>query len=106
MQHYIVKEPELQPSVKARYEKVLELYRLLKCPKETWYSSSQNNKTAQLISEIDVELFKQLSLMENGIVSQIPFTEKQLAACFRNKNSKNFDQEKLAALSIYNTLLF
>ena len=104
MQHYIVEDARLLPHVKVRYDKVFELYQLLKEPKETWYCSSKNNKTAQLIMEIDVELFRQLSNMESGIVSQLPFTEKDLAACFRNKNGKNFDKNKEIAISIYKSL--
>ena len=104
MQHYIVEDPRLLPHIKVRYDKVFELYQLLKGPKETWYSSSKNNKTAQLIMEIDVELFRQLHNMESGIVSKLPFTEKDLSSCFRNKNDKNFDMVKQRAVTIYKTL--
>jgi 23S rRNA maturation mini-RNase III len=104
MQYYTVCEPKLLPHVKERYDKVYQLYQLLKEPKETWYSSSKNNKTANLIMEIDVELFKQLSNMEKGIISQLSFTEKDLAFCFRNKNNKNFDKTKETAIIIYKSL--
>ena len=104
MQHYIVEDPRLLPHMKARYDNVFELYQLLKEPKETWYSSSKNNKTAQLIMEIDVELFRQLHNMESGIVSKLQFSEKDLASCFRNKNDKNFDNVKQRAIPIYKSL--
>ena len=54
--------------------------------------------------EIDVELFRQLHNMESGIVSKLPFSEKDLASCFRNKDDKIFDKVKQRAVEIYKTL--
>ena len=101
---YSVKEPNLSPKIKEKYESVWKLYNILKEPKNVWFSSSSENKTVDIIDNADIKLFSMLYDLERNIDSPLNFTENELISCFRNKNGVNFDLVKQQAIEIFHIL--
>ena len=104
---YKIKQPDILPENKDRYEKLLRLHELLKIAKEEWYKTSSDNTTAKLICLADVEVFKHLHLMESNIVRPLNITKKQLSDCFRKpKNVEvNWAEIKSEVLTLLDKLL-
>ena len=108
MNNYKIVEPKLNENLKEKYDKLLKIYNLLKLAKEYWFTKPSNNKTADLIMDIDVKLFGILYNLEKGIDEKVNFRKDELSKCFRIPNLKtNEDTWKLhkqQALEIYDSL--
>ena len=102
-----IKQPEILPENKNRYEKLLKLHSLLKNVKEEWFKTPSDNATAKFVCLVDVEIFRHLSLMESNIVRPLNITKKQLNDCFRKpKNVEvNWAEIKSEALTLLEDLL-
>lgn len=80
---WTIKKPELSPVDKVRYDNLLRLYEIIKIPKDVWFGTVSNNKTAELVCDVSVAIFKCLVLMESDINQPLSVTEKDLKCCFR-----------------------